>query len=317
MGMIDSSASTARDFARRLRRRLRSGMFGSRCYPVSDPGRDISALVALGITGERPVVINARLDHCRWTGGTGFPYGPASPHPYVQALLQYQSAGIVSPRESRLWRYYELYRPATLADFQGIQPREEASLLDRIPPLNIYPWSGVPGETLKRIAEGSLSWPYSDWLNPSYVLVRSVGPQLPEFVEKRLAHLTKVYDAIVTEGFRTRPDPRKPYFEQFIVGDVMVRDGETRMMLANGQHRAAALSSLGHVTAPILVGVRHHRGPYVIRRDEVKDWPLVREGLYRAEQALTVFDRIFDARGPWPPSFDQAWVAPNEDSIVR
>ena len=118
-----------------------------------------------------------------------------------------------------------------------------------------------------------------------------------------------IYDAIEAEGFRNVSNPRLPYFDQFPTGDLMVRGGEARIILANGQHRASALSALGHETVTLLLGVKHPRGPFRIDRSAVLDWPLVRGGLYRVDEALRVFDGIFDANGPGPRSIGPAFSA--------
>lgn len=293
-----------RDFVGKWRKRLRSKLLGSRKFPVINHADcDDDLLTALDMSKRVPVVITVRLEDCRWTGATGYRYGPGTTHPYVQTLLQYRERVATPIQDSFLWEYYQVFQPATLAEFQGVGGSVDGtrkSVLERLPPLNIYPWSGIAGKTIRKIADRTVQWPYKGFLHPSHVFVRSIGPQLPGFVEERILRLTSLSHGISETGFRSEPDPDRPYFDQFIVGDVMVRDGYTKIILANGQHRASVLSSLGHNTAPILVGVRHHRGPSVIRRDEVKDWPLVRDGLYDVDEALKVFDGIFDGCGPRP-----------------
>lgn len=299
--MKDSLGFRARTFVGQLRMRLRSALLASNDYPVLDPSdRDIDALWALDLSERMPVVINVRLADCRWSGATGYRYGADTAHPYVQSLLQYRKRGTIPIQETVLSQYYDVFQPATLAAFQGLGRQDTSSVLKCLPPLNLYPWSNVSGETLRKIADRSIPWPYSGFLHASQVFVRSIGPQPPGFVEERIMRLRELYNSISGGGFKSHADRRRSYFQQFIVGDVMVRDGDTRIVLANGQHRASVLSSLGQNVAPILVGVRHQRGPAVIWRDEVECWPLVREGIYDAENALKVFDGIFDGCGPQP-----------------
>ncbi len=76
------------------------------------------------------------------------------------------------------------------------------------------------------------------------------------------------------------------------------RDGDIRAILlvnesnkwiwqsTGGQHRAAVLCAIGYEHIP----VRIHR---VIRREEVRFWPNVVNGLYSVEDARQVFDNIF------------------------
>jgi hypothetical protein len=53
-----------------------------------------------------------------------------------------------------------------------------------------------------------------------------------------------------------------------------------------GQHRASVLAALGYDSFP----VRVHN---VIRREEVKHWPNVVNGLFDIEDALKMFDNMF------------------------
>jgi len=297
--MAVSDSGVLRSHISRLVKRFRN-------YPVKDfSSEKWEPLAMLDLAKRKPILVAAPLEQCRWTGPSGFPYGPTSPHPYVRTLLEYREHGSETSENSYLAKYYAAFQPSSLAEFQGLEFDGHPSLLS-LPPLNIYPWTPVSSEKLKQLLDGVAD---EVMLPNSFRVVRSCGPKTRDFVQERLRRLFMIYDAIEAEGFRSVPNPRLPYFDQFPTGDLMVRGGEARIILANGQHRASALSALGHETVTLLLGVNHPRGPFRIDRSAVLDWPLVRGGLYRVDEALRVFDGIFDANGPGPRSIGPAFSA--------
>lgn len=263
-------------------------------YPVLDLRHDdIEPLDALSKVDGKPVLISVRLDHCRWSGPTGFPYGPDSPHPYVHTLLQYRKHGMPALGESYLAQYYASFQPSSLAEFQGIETECHPLLLSLRPLKDTYPWSPFSVSQLQELRSDAGN--AAQRHRPS-----SCGPRCDDFVQARLDTLVALFDAVQSKGFRTEPSLKLPYFDQFPTGDVMVRGKETRIILANGQHRASVLSALGKETMPLIIGVVHSRGPFKIDRAASAEWPLVRSGLYSEIEALQIFDGIFDANGPGP-----------------
>ena len=131
-----------------------------------------------------------------------------------------------------------------------------------------------------------------------YSVTRTSGPQPREVVEQRIHHIIRIYEKILKGGLWRHPPSHLHYFDQFPVGDVLERDGRAVLMIANGQHRLAALTALGNSNCPIIVGVQHDRSPFVVRRGDIDRWPLVRLGVFSRLQALAVFDRIFEGRQP-------------------
>ena len=217
----------------------------------------------------------------------------------MRTLLEYRNGRKPPLGKSYLFRYYAAFQPKSLAEFQGLGA-DGHPLLTSLPPLNIYPWSPVSVRQLHTLLSGG----EASSLPSSFRVVRSCGPKPVDFVEARLERLVALYNTIDAKGLRTALTPELPYFDQFPVGDVMVRGESTRIMLANGQHRAAVLSALGRQSAPLLLGVVHARGPHRIDRSAVDAWPLVRDGLYHKSQALRIFDGIFDADGPGPRTIE-------------
>jgi hypothetical protein len=69
-------------------------------------------------------------------------------------------------------------------------------------------------------------------------------------------------------------------------------------MISDGNHRVAALAVVGWDSVPALVAGRKKEGPAVVWHGDSASWPAVRAGILTQEQALEIFDRIFDANTP-------------------
>lgn len=94
------------------------------------------------------------------------------------------------------------------------------------------------------------------------------------------------------------------------------RNGETRAVRYNGQHRLAALGHLGRQRLTVLVPSARsinasletwpsvsrlpkvvHDSEIVVREDDVERWPYVARGLCVREQALEIFHAFFEMNG--------------------
>jgi hypothetical protein len=255
--------------------------------------------------GGEPCLVSIELRHCRWFGASGLSYARDGAHPYVQTLIAYARGGPTTFEGSSLEAFWNTWHPANLAEYLGLDPATSHPLLVTTPAIHgIVPWS--PGTEVAAMRERS-------WLErPDYRALheagcppaRSCGPKPTAFGVERFGRLVWVYERIVQEGYREAPAETLRYRDQHIVGACLVRDGEVRLLVADGQHRAAALAALGGDRAPVLVHVQGARGPTVVRRDDVEAWPLVRLGLFTTEDATRIFDRIFEGQMPadsgWP-----------------
>ena len=250
----------------------------------------------------RPCIVECPLAHCRWFGPTGLAYGRESLHPYVQSLLQSLRGECRSYQESCLAHYWRSWRPATLAQSLGLEADSAHPMLNESPPLSDFmPWGGVEQlEALKTSIQASRAGASGFAASPVRrdIAVRQVGPKPDWFGEQRIQHLLALYNQIVSEGYRQRASAALSYKRQHVVLDAMVRGGDVRFLVANGQHRASVLSAMGQESVPALLNVSHKRGPSVIRRSEAENWPLVRLGIISLPDALDVFDRVFEGRQP-------------------
>ena len=72
-----------------------------------------------------------------------------------------------------------------------------------------------------------------------------------------------------------------------------------RFLIQGGEHRIAALVALGYTSA--IVQTTRHGLTGIVQRSHAAYWPAVRQGYFTEEEAIKLFDRIFDGRQP--PSY--------------
>ncbi|WP_143962366.1 ParB N-terminal domain-containing protein [Litoribacter populi] len=118
------------------------------------------------------------------------------------------------------------------------------------------------------------------------------GPVTKSFGKVTFQRFTGLYDSIKENGF----EPEK--MGGHITGKLYVRDGsDYRVAVSGGKHRMTVLQALGFTNVPIQLST------IVVKREDVKYWPNVRNGNYTEEEALAYFDRIFENEHPlqWEP----------------
>jgi len=247
----------------------------------------------------KPCLIRGGLEHCRWYGASGISYSRNSLHPYIRTLIEYEEGICTTYNGSFLQRYWQQWAPKNLAEYFGIDEAKCHPLLVRTPPNhNILPWSPTDHIEYMEEEQWMTRFDYRELCLAGGTPARSCGPKPTWFGEARFQRLVSVYESIKASGYREIAAESEPYVGQHIVVNCLVRDGIVRFVVANGQHRASALSALGHSEASMIVHFHSDRGPAMLRRDEVDSWPLVRRNIFSPCEAEAIFDRIFDAVPP-------------------
>jgi hypothetical protein len=257
-----------------------------------------SPMDAFHVTGGLPALVDVALEQCRWAGASALSYARDEGHPYVRTLLDYE-AGCVDYAQSYLKAYWRAWQPPTLAEFYGLRSDECHHLLRATPPMHdVMPWS----------AQRSIGYMENrEWLNDAGYRAldaegcppaSSCGPKPDWYGEARFEHLIGLYQRIKVDGYRDHARPALPYFQQHAVGQLLLTGDQCRVVLLNGQHRAAILAALGYRRLPVIVHAQSHRGPTVVRREEAHLWPLVRRHVFSVEQALAIFDAVFHGEPP-------------------
>jgi hypothetical protein len=249
-------------------------------------------------------VLQVPLSRCLNLGPLAFPCGPGHLDPLAATLVAYEEGRCSSYEGSPLEAFFERWQPQTMAEMVGLENAQVSeSLLQpargSTPPM---PWSGSRGGAN---AQGRLQ--RSDLLAVAErvgvapdELAGSIyqGPVSQAFGVVTFERIVAIHASIRDHGFR--PGRRgRPHID----GRLLLRDGDHRVLVVSGKHRVAACSALDYPSLP--VQFRPQKEPLIVRRQDARSWPNVVNGLYDVDQALELFDRMFD--GEQPPGCPRDW----------
>lgn len=116
-----------------------------------------------------------------------------------------------------------------------------------------------------------------------------VGPLAPAVRNAEAVRLQAVFETMRITGYEPEVN-----HDGYVRGQLLVRGNDSRFLVTAGQHRLAALSSIGY--SQILAKFQHGRAK-VIDLGQVKDWPQVANGTYTVTQATAIFNGLFEATG--------------------
>jgi len=247
----------------------------------------------------RPCIIKTDPEHCRWFGASGLSYSKDSLHPYICTLADYQNNGHSTYKDSYLEWYWNTWQPSNLAEYFRIHTEPVHPQLLNTPPLHdIAPWS--PSLYISYIQnKGWMNWEeFRSLCESGSTPARSCGPKPDWFGAERFKNLLSVYKNIKLHGYRENAPESVKFGDQHLVGKCLVRNGEVRILIAQGQHRASSLVTLGYEKLPVIFFTQNKRGPDIIRREDADCWPLVQNGIFTKAQAVTIFDYVFDGIPP-------------------
>jgi hypothetical protein len=238
--------------------------------------------------GAREYLIDVPLSNVRMLQAAAFRVVGEHRNPFIDTLLSYAAGRVSGYAASPLEQFYHNFRPRTAAEVLGLDAGH--SLANAPPIAFVFPWSGqsprdaenhwrvmIEKDNLEHGLRAPVSQGWKGW-----------GPVHSNVGELEYRRLTTLFDAMRADGYA-----RNSLDDGDIRGTVLWRDGEFCVSILSGHHRIAALGALGAKSAPIrLAGVQ-------IRGDDVQSWPNVRSGLFGAEDATNLFERIFEGRQPF------------------
>lgn len=211
-----------------------------------------------------------------------FGYGDNSIHPYVIAAKYGDKK--LEKIESILKSYYRLVNPSNAMDVFGLKNTKSEAL-------NFPYWAVV----MPWDFETQIQWQTrveKSVLFENKVMGKALtiehgwawmGPTSDEKANIEARRLHSVLTSIVNKGYQ-RSDAADGDIQAVVL---INEDDEWVWQSVTGQHRAASIRALGFEQIPIRV-------ERIIRRSEVSYWPNVRRGLYTVDEALRIFDCIFD-----------------------
>lgn len=178
-----------------------------------------------------------------------------------------------------LARFARVFQPATAAERLFSSPR--ADVPDSSPLWQI------------RTSEYRYFWPWSPAVRPwpSHVpedlRLANHGPLGDRILELEVWRLRRLVTSIARDGYRPPPDDT-------IRGVLLLVGREIRYIIWGGFHRVAVLSALGHDEIPVRLAGGHQ---WLMSLDQLHTWPLVREGVFSAELADLLVERLFTEDG--------------------
>lgn len=250
----------------------------------------------------RSTLIRVPLNRILTFGLTAFPATISASSPFIRTLTAYHNGACRNYHTSPLQTFYSTYQPKTAAELMGIASPSYSRLRKLPPGAALMSWrpSAPDNLAVERALqveydnrEHVQGWSYSDG-DPFF------GPVSLRKGELEFSRLINIYKSISEKGFKvdiTGIDN--------ITVVCLVSKGEWRLMIVNsGQHRVAALAALGYETIIVQLQAAEGLGG-IIRREEAARWPAVRKGFLTQEEALRVFDRVFEGR---QPSVAKKWL---------
>lgn len=215
-------------------------------------------------------------------------YGTEGNHPFVFASRMANNK-VGSSAQTCIYgileKYYSSVNPSSAGELAGVS---RGSILYKYPAWGlVMPWeSHLPEFQIKKIERVIKMENYN--FNRSASIENGwawVGPADEEKCMIESRRLANILESITVHGYK-RHDGR----DGDIRAIILVNESNEWVWQSTGaQHRAAVLSAMGYEYVP----VRIHK---VIRREEVKHWPNVVNGLYSVKDATLVFDNIFEGR---------------------
>lgn len=248
-------------------------------------------------------LLDGRLEH-----GRSQPSLEASRStPFVKSARAAISFGLDHPDAIHaaaevLRRYYEMVVPRNAAEWLNLGS-PHSSRLEHTPPWGaVFPWRARTQESYQQAYEnaalsenkrvGQAAGIAEGWL--------FCGPVSERKIMIESERIINVLRSMVRSGYTRNNTPDGDIRATALIND----DDEWRWLITAGNHRASAAAALDFEAIPVRINL-------AISRSDVKYWKHVQEGLYSIDEALSIFDTIFQAQ---PTSITSEWLNHTEKS---
>lgn len=263
--------------------------------PIDFRGLDITPDDAFGRAAGIPCLIDVPCDKLRnfgpIMGWPCFPCEKGKGNPYVETIIQYLDKGRVAYKDSKLKLYYDTFQPETVCDVFGFTNGSNFHhLMHRTALLVMPPWRAPLDDYYDVLEERKRYILFENRLHGAEIGHEhgwaGYGPVSEKKGNLELNRLISIVDNIIANGYRVMAGA------DTVRVAVLRSGGEYRFLCNQGHHRTSALAALGYKVAPA-----SPRGPVIDRADVLK-LPGVVQSVYTPEQALHVFDMLFEGRPP-------------------
>jgi len=218
----------------------------------------------------------------------GFTFTPGDWQPFAAAIREYLENPELEYRGSILEKFFQKFTPKNRQEQwaphleQGIYPANKGWIG--------LPWIRVPGKTT------SVAKKFETELTRNRGGNQHFGPNSQKFGQEELGRIIKAYQHM-EKGYQPELFP-----DGYINGYLLKKDDDYRLIVTEGQHRAAALSVLGYseITAKVSSDSNHMK---LVDYNNAEYWPGVKNGLFSREDAKILFDVFFNADGAWKAKY--------------
>ncbi len=218
----------------------------------------------------------------------GFTFTPGDWQPFAAAIREYLENPELEYRGSILEKFFQKFTPKNRQEQwaphleQGIYPANKGWIG--------LPWIRVPGKTT------SVAKKFETELTRNRGGNQHFGPNSQKFGQEELGRIIKAYQHM-EKGYQPELFP-----DGYINGYLLKKDDDYRLIVTEGQHRAAALSVLGYseITAKVSSDSNHMK---LVDYNNAEYWPGVKNGLFSPEDAKILFDVFFNADGAWKAKY--------------
>jgi hypothetical protein len=220
-------------------------------------------------------------------------------NPFTKTVADFLSAVCVTYEGSALQDFYGAWQPARLDEFLGIETEGHSNLRQPLV-ADLLPWERSAGrdELEARRAAEERTWLLKFGESPTGSHGSSYfGPTSDALGTYRFGKHTKVATSIANDAM-TKDTSDEEWWDPsrggYVEIQMVVHGDKWAGIIREGKHRTTALAALQ--VSHLLVSIPP-RYP-VIRREEARSWPGVRQGLYTLDEALAVFDRFLSGEAP-------------------
>lgn len=233
----------------------------------------------------RQIIIDVSFEKGR--GLEIYSLSSSSAHPYIRSIKDaLQSDDYRTSLIDKMSMYYSMVQPQNASEWLGFN-RGEVSMLDNEPAwLSVLPWESSSLIQKKKERKDCAIEDNSEHgaklgIEEGW---RNFGPVSEEVLNLEVNRLYSLMVSIKENGVL-----RNDEHGGDIGAIVLLKDDHDFRWLVEwgGQHRAAAISAMGHKNVSVRVW-------QVVERKDVSLWPNVVSGIYSEEMALKLFDRIYD-----------------------
>jgi hypothetical protein len=205
---------------------------------------------------------------------------------YILEVLSKRESEFVY-EDSPLYKYYQKVQPKLFGDLWAMAGRsEDIGVLSRMPLdryVNWFPWFGLTDSPENMKIGVSLQPEIPEWDSHAF------GPLARETGLEEIKRISKLLVKISNDGYSPEVN-----LDGFIRGYVLRKGAESRFAVTAGQHRLAILSVLEYENFTVKFQPGFER---VVDVGEVELWPLVKNGVYTKQQAINIFNGVFEANG--------------------